>query len=90
MSDLREQLADLIHVIWSDWTRWQMEVLTPVGDGCRVIPQALVDRWERQMKTPYPYLSETEKESDRREADRILAVLAAYWGRQEYRDMEEE
>ncbi len=34
-----------------------------------------VERWLRQMDTPYAELSEIEKESDRKEADRVLAVM---------------
>lgn len=33
--------------------------------------------WRRQIATPYAALSEKEKDSDRREADRILGVFAA-------------
>jgi hypothetical protein len=45
------------------------------GDGSVTIPASLVARWERQMKTPYLRLSETEKQSDRQEADFYLALL---------------
>jgi hypothetical protein len=31
--------------------------------------------WQRQVGTPYADLSEAEKESDRKEADRVLAAL---------------
>jgi hypothetical protein len=45
------------------------------GDGCEEIPGNLVDRWNRQMRTEYIDLSEKEKESDRKEADKFLALL---------------
>ena len=47
-------------------------------DGpCVVIPLELALRWQRQMDTAYPDLSEDEKESDRKEADAYLALLEA-------------
>ena len=39
------------------------------------IPKWAVDRWKRQMQTPYNDLSEEEKESDRKEADGMIAIL---------------
>jgi hypothetical protein len=34
-----------------------------------------VDRWKKQMNTPYANLSDTEQESDRTEADKFLIIL---------------
>ncbi len=39
------------------------------------IPAQMVARWTRQMNTPYADLPENEKESDREEADKIIAIL---------------
>jgi hypothetical protein len=39
------------------------------------IPAWAVERWTRQMNTEYSGLAEPEKDSDRREADKFLAVL---------------
>jgi hypothetical protein len=36
---------------------------------------AVVQRWERQIATPYEELTETEKDSDREWADKVLALL---------------
>lgn len=47
----------------------------PTGEGAFSIPPGLVRHWARQMDTPYEELSEREKESDREQADKVLAVL---------------
>jgi uncharacterized protein (DUF433 family) len=65
---LREQLAALCHEQWSGWMRYLFE-------NCSLIPEAFAIRWKRQMNTPYAELSEAEKESDRKEADRFLSLL---------------
>ncbi len=43
--------------------------------GSWTMPPWAVERWLRQAKTPYSELSETEKDSDRAEADRFLELL---------------
>lgn len=63
--DLREELADLAHEQWSGWMKYMFENWDDEH----------VARWERQMETPYSELSEEEQDSDRKEADRVLAVL---------------
>jgi len=44
-------------------------------DGTATIPSWAVERWQRQMLTPYEELSEKEQDSDRKEADKFLALL---------------
>lgn len=73
-NELREALAAVSHEIWASWTRWQFSVCTPNADGSLTIPAALVERWTRQMNTPYAELTEREKDSDREQADKILNV----------------
>ena len=81
MSDeeLREKLADLAHSQWSGWTEYLFEksIRHPRTGGV-TIPHTLVKRWVRQMRTPYAELSESEKDSDRKEADKFLTVLKEY------------
>ena len=71
---LREQLAALAHEQWSGWMRYLFSRCEPFRDGYR-IPHESALRWERQMSASYAELSEAEKESDRKEADRVLALL---------------
>lgn len=40
-----------------------------------IIPAWAVERWQRQMNTPYNYLPKDEKGSDKAEADKILVIL---------------
>lgn len=80
MSDLMERLAAVEHERWAGWMRHLFSKCVRVvyQGGERVvmeIPHWAVERWTRQMETPYDGLSEEEKESDRREVRSTLAVL---------------
>lgn len=68
---LVEALAALAHEMWSGWTAWMMQKWDEAHDS----GEPFQARWRRQMATPYAELPEPEKESDRREARRILAVI---------------
>ena len=74
-SEIREQLADVQHDIWAHWMRYLFYKCVKNDDGSATIPAPLVERWQRQMNTPYAELSEREKDSDREQADKVLAVL---------------
>lgn len=74
-TDLREPLAALAHEQWSGWMRYLFEKAPPNIDGTVTLPAWAVDRWTRQMQTPYADLSAQEKESDRAEAERVLIVV---------------
>ena len=77
-SALREQLSAIAHEQWSGWMEYLFsKCVNPVepDTGTVVIPKWAVDRWTRQMKTPYSQLPEDEKESDRMEADRAIEVF---------------
>ena len=72
---LRERLAENQHEIWVHWMEYLFSVSIQNNDGSYTIPIHKVNRWRRQMITPYGELSEQEKESDREQADKIFAVL---------------
>jgi len=76
MESKREELAALAHHQWSGWMEYLFSVCerNPYN-GEYVIPKRPAARWQRQMKTPYSELSEAEKDSDRKEADKMLAVF---------------
>jgi hypothetical protein len=73
--EIREALAAYAHEAWAGWMRYQFEKGAPTGDGGMVVPAWAVERWTRQVGTPYAELPEAEKASDRAEADKILAIL---------------
>jgi len=55
--------------------RYLFDKGTTNEDGTFTMPAWAVERWNRQMNTPYEDLSEDEKDSDRKEADKFLKVL---------------
>jgi len=67
LDNLRQPLADLAHKQWSGWTEYML----------RTWSAASVTRWERQIATEYKDLSESEQDSDRKEADRVLELVRA-------------
>jgi uncharacterized coiled-coil protein SlyX len=73
---LRETLAELAHNQWVGWMEYLFSKSKQV-DCCVVIPAWANERWHRQVATRYADLSEEEKDSDRSEADKFLAVFNA-------------
>jgi hypothetical protein len=79
-SELIENLAAYAHAAWSGWMRYLFS-RTKLNSGYGTeIPYEWVDRWQRQMHTPYAELREDEKESDRKEARRMLAIVKSGGG----------
>lgn len=73
---LREALAAYAHdEAWSGWMNYLLSKSTVNADGSWTIPAISAERWYRQMSMPYHLLPEAEKESDRKEADRMLALM---------------
>lgn len=70
----REALAALCHEQWSGWMQYLFSKCEFGGDQVQ-IPSWAVERWQRQMTTPYAKLSEEEKNSDRKEADKFIKLL---------------
>ena len=72
---LQEQLAAYAHAAWSEWMMYLFRVSEQRPDGTVTIPGWLVQRWTRQMTTPYADLPPEEQASDRKEAVRIVQIL---------------
>jgi hypothetical protein len=84
-SDLLEALAAYSHGAWANWMKYQKTKSYDASNlgtvpGEWTILKDSVDRWERQMNTPYAELPEEEKKSDRDEARKILAIIQQYLG----------
>lgn len=73
---LVEELADVKHNAWCGWIRYMFSTGDDLNsDGSFTIKPEQVERWQRQMITPYSELHESEKESDRVEARLIIDAL---------------
>lgn len=82
LEELREKLAAIEHERWADWQRWVHECGTmdwnQDGEQVLTIPLEHIQRWERQIATPYAELTEEEKQSDREQVDRYLHLITTY------------
>lgn len=72
---LREALAARAHESWAHWMEYLFSRCLLQGDGSMLIPESLVARWQRQMRTAYADLTEGEKQSDREEADKSVQAI---------------
>lgn len=75
--ELIERLADIEHQRWADWQRWCHTILRDNNPS----PEQgdILERWDRQIETPYSELSEKEKQSDREQVMRYLPIIEAYY-----------
>lgn len=82
----REALAEYAHEAWSGWMKYMFskgillneQWMTPQPGEKNIkllLPEWAVERWTRQANTPYADLPESEKESDRLEADRMIEII---------------
>lgn len=81
-----EELAAYAHEAWSGWMKYMFGKCKPdtptttSGNGYWLhlrMPKALYERWTRQMGTDYEALPESEKDSDRDEAEKILNLMCS-------------
>ena len=86
---IAEALAALEHEQWAHWTRYMLGVLVePLGMGLNEArvkgietkgmakAREALERWRRQIETPYAELTEDEKDSDREWAQKVMALLS--------------
>lgn len=83
-TELRERLADLEHRQWAHWTRYLLTKMGIMHESGGLSARALLHnpdvrltllRWESQVNIAYSNLSESEKNSGREWADKVLALL---------------
>lgn len=75
---MRELLAALCHIQWSGWMKYQFSQGTFNDDGTWTMPAWAVYRWTLLMEMSYSDMPEDEKDKDREEADRFLALIEEY------------
>ena len=68
-----EKGAVLEHDRWARWQKWCHKVLRENCPSPEL--EKVLERWDRQIATPYSELSEVEKESDRKETRNYLPLL---------------
>ncbi len=73
--EIIEIMAEVEHIRWASWQKHLHSKCVDVKGPDIVIPREWFDRWQRQIETSYKDLSESEKESDRREARKTLKAL---------------
>ena len=75
----REAIASLCHDQWSGWMKYLFSKGDfrddPNDDRLWVMPAWAVERWQRQMNTPYAELPDVEQGNDRAEADKFIALI---------------
>lgn len=75
IEEVIEKGADLEHDRWSRWQKYLHSLCVKNEDGTLTIPKERVERWERQIATPYSELSEQEKEYDRIEVRKYQDIF---------------
>ena len=73
-----EPLAALCHEQWTSWMQYLFAHGTLNDDSTFTIDADKARRWARQVCTPYNKLSEQEKEDDRIEARKFLALIVEH------------
>ena len=76
VTEQREVLADKVHEVWVKWMKYQSTKGVKNSDGSFTINADSIERWERQMNTPYVDLTEEEKTSDRNIANEYMDIIS--------------
>ena len=71
--NLLEKLAEIEHGRWSDWQAWCHKILRENCPSSEL--EKVLERWDKQIATPYSELSEKEKESDRDQVRRYWNLI---------------
>ena len=73
----REAIAATVHEIWIHWMEYLYSKGRTMPSGDFIIDFDDYFHWMQQMEKSYHSLSEREKESDRDQADKIIAIIKA-------------
>lgn len=65
LKNSREKLAAFMHDVWGNWFAYQLNNSTIEN----------LQRWGIQSNTPYSSLTETDKDKDRKFADKIIEII---------------
>ncbi|MBY3323818.1 hypothetical protein HFO02_09370 [Rhizobium laguerreae] len=79
LDDLIEKLAAIEHERWAHWQKFVHTSGTRQADGSLILPPDMVERWQRQIETPYSDLSDAEKASDREQVSKYLPMVEAWF-----------
>jgi hypothetical protein len=77
--ELKEKLAAIEHERWADWQKWCHQVIRenmPLEVMIKLDP--ILERWDKQIITPYSRLSDKEKTSDMEQVDRYWPLIQEY------------
>lgn len=73
--DTREKLAEYAHAAWTGWMKYMFAKFQDWDENGNIqLSPYYLKCWLRQMDTEYHDLPEDEKESDRKEADKIMSI----------------
>lgn len=82
LQELKERLAAIEHERWADWQKWCHKILREQLGNQNGSLEAVLERWERQIATPYSELSDEEKASDMEQVDRYWPLLLPLFSRE--------
>ena len=90
LSELREKLAAIEHERWSDWQKWCHKILRENlrYNDMETNLEEILERWEKQIATPYSKLSNKEKASDMEQVDRYWPLISQALAQAEVRSNE--
>lgn len=72
-----EKCAQIEHIRWAKWQNYLYSFMTWNNlIGAWTLPHDKKEYWQQQINTPYQQLSESEKESDRREVRSYMPLVS--------------
>lgn len=70
-----EKGANIEHIRWAKWQEYVFSICKLNKDGTAIIPKWAIDQWTRQINTNYADLSDSEKESDKKEVRSYIPII---------------